>query len=116
MTGDEIFRRFLAECPGRGRWHRPVVERIEIAAGGKNIEPAARRSPRRPWRDELPIERLEQVRDFALPRCAQGRTNGRLDPGDDLLRARPNARMSIDAFGCQHLEPLDRIPLRPPDI
>ena len=77
VAGEQVLGRFLAERPGGGRGHGAVVERIEIAPGGQDIEPPARRRAGGAGRDEAAVEARRAAR---RSRCGpQARRAGRID-------------------------------------
>ena len=65
MAGEQRLGGAAAKVEGGGGRHRPVVERIEIAPGGQDIEPTAARRAGGPGRDEAAGKAGEQGGDLA---------------------------------------------------
>ena len=79
VADEQVLGGFLAERPGGGRRHGAVVEGIEIAAGGQDIEAAARRRAGGAGGDEASVEPVEQGFDLAGAAGAQGGADDRVD-------------------------------------
>ena len=80
---------FVAKFPGRGGGDRPVVDRVEVAAGGQHIEAATRRRAGGPGGDELAVEPGEEGGGFGGAGGAKPRADGGVDGGEDGARGVP---------------------------
>ena len=83
MAGEQRLGGAAAKRPGGGGRHRAVVERIEIAPGGQDIEPTAGRRAGRTGRDEAAGKAGEQGGDLAAAAGPDGRPDPALDRSHD---------------------------------
>jgi hypothetical protein len=115
MAGEHRLGRAAAQIEGGGSRHRPVVDRVEIAPGRQDIEPAAAWCTRRSGINEAAGQAGEHRFDLAGTAGPDSRPDCRFDPVRDGSAgwSRWGSAAFDDAAG-QCLEPLDGVAHRAP--
>src|SRR5439155_13827999 len=75
MTGEQVFRRSLAQSPGGRRRHGAIVERVEVPPGRQDVETAAGRCARWSRCHQPAIETLEHRIDLLPAALTKRRTD-----------------------------------------